>query len=190
MENFRGLNMKSGGDHVFRCDSHLPQATELEINVTATVLAFTEKAVRLAEMYVEHNKRKEITPGDIKLGMAAEFFNFLECPSLEDDVLQWKNIILNTCQCDTDSQEDVTLRCHEICPRCDKNITVDETDSESESELTYVSELGSATGSECDCEFCVNFRKGEQRLINYTPTEEIEIILKRQILLMPNSCLK
>lgn len=159
MEDFPGLNMKTG--LIEASENEIDY--ELEVNVAAIVLTFTEKAVQLAVTYVEHNKRTEITPFDIKLGMAAEFFKFLDCPTLETDVEQWKNIILESGDSDSDSYED-----------------------DSEEEIESPSE-DIILNNDCKCEFCENYRKGEEILINYEPKEEISIILKRQILNMCNS---
>lgn len=161
MEHFAGLKMKTGMIDA----SENEMDSELEVNVAATVLTFTEKAVQLAVTYIEHNKRTEITPLDIKLGMAAEFFKFLDCPTLETDVEEWKNIILENKQSYSDSCSD---------------------EFDSEEEIEPLMEEIRLNGG-CKCEFCEKFRKGEQILIDYEPKEQISIILKKQILKMCDS---
>lgn len=169
----------------------------LELNVTATVLAFTEKAVNLAATYVEHSGRRVVTPGDIRKGMAAEYFAFLDDTTLEEDVAGWRGVLekdLDCCQCETDDDEEIPENDEgdPVCPRCGK-VVVYEDESEFESELEDPQGEGESREGpepdedrpECPCKVCSAFRVAEGQLLCYTPQDHMAALLRDNILRMP-----
>ena len=178
-------------------DSLTPhEINNLELNVTATVLTFTEKAIKLASIYVEHDGRKVVTTSDIKKGMAIYYFTFLDDATLEDDVGRWKDVIMkdiDCCECETDDDEDIPENEHGdlMCPRCNKIVVYQsETTKDEADEIYDFTELIDVEGmksSNCQCSICVPFRIADVQLEAHTPTDPIATLLRDNILRMQTS---
>lgn len=124
---------------------------EMIKNVTALVATFTENALIDASRYVSHCNRKCITTMDIKLCLMAETFKFMNRDNTVS-LLKWKEIVNNE-----DEYED-------------------ESDYSSEDELEE-----EFSKSECNCDNCVYINKVENIWNNWTPTTDLEKILKNVI---------
>lgn len=167
---------------------------DLELNVTATVLTFTDKAVSLAAIYVEHDGRKVITKSDIRKGMAMEYFAFLDDVTLEDDVAQWRDMIkedIDCCECETDDDEEIPENENGelVCPRCSKVVVYeddeDEHDEDNEDdEDEFVSGQHFRPIRNCQCSVCICFRGAEAQLEAYRPTDPMATLLRDNILRM------
>ena len=117
---------------------------------------FMEKAIYAADKYVTHAGRTVITKTDIKLGLKSETFKFLKRENFIDDVKKWQEII-------AEEEEDV-----------EDLIELESIVSNS----TYVK----FTKSECTCETCKCFNGIEDKWDEWTPQNQIEIILKNAVL--------
>lgn len=162
----------------------------LELNVTAMVLAFTEKAVKRAATYVEHSGRTVVTKGDLRKGMASEYFAFLRDATLEEDVAEWRSTIqrdLDCCTCESDDDEEIPENedGELICPRCSKVVIYEDVSEISDEEPPPEESGGPGTDrTECQCDICVTFPTAEDQLLHYVPDDPMAALLREHILLM------
>ena len=143
--------MKSGVDNLESKDETLE-------NVGSMVMVFMENAIKSADIYVKHAKRKEITPEDIKRGLMLEVFFMKNRPNMVE-------------QC-----EDMKKTIQDII-REEEEIIINEEDYQDEEnkEDEVFSE------STCDCPMCGCFNTIYTRWEGFTPELPLEKILASHI---------
>jgi hypothetical protein len=140
--------MKSGFDNLESKDETLE-------NVGGVIMVFMENAMKNADIYVKHAKRKEITPEDIKRGLMLEVFFMKNRPNMLE-------------QC-----EIMKEKLKEIIREEEENGEV-YIDEEEESSEVF-------TESKCKCAMCSCFNTIYQRWENFTPQLPMEHVLVKAI---------
>lgn len=142
--------MKSGFDNLETQDETLE-------NTGSIVMVFMENAIKNADIYVKHAKRREITPEDIKRGLMLEVFLMKNRPNMLE-------------QCETMKQKL-------------KDIIRDE---EENGEQVFIDgqepiENEEFTESTCNCAMCQCFNTIYSRWEGFTPELPMEKILVKSI---------
>ena len=128
--------------------------TEEKYNIIATICHFTENALKTATHYVEHCKRNAVTKEDIKRGLIMEVFLFGKRGNeMEEIVKIKKDIEEHKNDEDTDISE-LIIDDKEIMPFANSN---------------------------CSCALCVNMNNIYDKWNNFTPSSQIETIMKKHI---------
>ena len=142
--------MKSGFDNLESKDETLE-------NIGSMVMVFMENAIKSADIYVKHAKRKEITPEDIKRGLMLEVFFMKQRPNMLEQCEEMKKKIQEIIKDEEENGEEMVI------------------DMEEEHEDEEFKE------SECKCPMCGCFNTIYQRWENFTPELPMEIILAKHI---------
>jgi hypothetical protein len=140
--------MKSGFDNLESKDETLE-------NVGGVIMVFMENAMKNADIYVKHAKRKEIAPEDIKRGLMLEVFFMKNRPNMLE-------------QC-----EIMKEKLKEIIREEEENGEV-YIDEEEESSEVF-------TESKCKCAMCSCFNTIYHRWENFTPQLPMEHVLVKAI---------
>jgi len=90
--------MKSGFDNLVQEDP-----TE---NIASIVLVFMENAIKSADIYVKHAKRKSITAEDIKRGLMLETFFIKQRPNMLEQCEEMKKVIRRIQEEDDNDEEE------------------------------------------------------------------------------------
>ena len=136
--------MKSGFDNLVQEDP-----TE---NIASIVLVFMENAIKSADIYVKHAKRKSITAEDIKRGLMLETFFIKQRPNMLEQCEEMKKIIKRIQE--EDDNDDVTIFGD------DDDFITDEEEEFKE--------------SECQCPMCNCMNTIYTRWEGFTPESSIE----------------
>jgi len=131
--------MKSGFDNLVQEDP-----TE---NIASIVLVFMENAIKSADIYVKHAKRKSITAEDIKRGLMLETFFIKQRPNMLEQCEEMKKVIRRI------QEED---------------------DSDEEEEDFITDEEEEFKESECQCPMCNCMNTIYTRWEGFTPESTIE----------------
>lgn len=140
--------MKSGFDTTVQDD------TEFKKNLTSILVCFSENALKTASKYIEHGKRKVITPEDIKRCFMFELFAFSKRPNLKENVEKIKNELYS-----------------------EEFVEGDELDDD----IELVEEEEKFSLSSCNCAMCKYINTIHEKWVNFKPNSRIEIILKKHI---------
>ena len=141
--------MKSGFDNIESKDETLE-------NTGSVIMVFMENAMKNADIYVKHAKRKEITPEDIKRGLMLEVFFMKKRPNMLE-------------QCETMKE-----KLKEIIRDEEENGESYYIDEEEESNEEFAE-------SKCKCAMCSCFNTIYQRWEGFTPELPMEHILVKAI---------
>ena len=131
--------MKSGFDNLVQEDP-----TE---NIASIVLVFMENAIKSADIYVKHAKRKSITAEDIKRGLMLETFFIKQRSNMLEQCEEMKKVIRRI------QEED---------------------DSDEEEEDFITDEEEEFKESECQCPMCNCMNTIYTRWEGFTPESTIE----------------
>ena len=142
--------MKSGFDNLESKDETLE-------NVGSMVMVFMENAIKSADIYVKHAKRKELTPEDIKRGLMLEVFFMKQRPNMLEQCEEMKKKIQEIIQEEDVNGEEEVIDCEEETP---------------EEEFSE---------SKCECPMCGCFNTIYTRWENFTPEQPLEVILAKHI---------
>jgi hypothetical protein len=141
--------MKSGFDNLESKDDTLENAGSI-------VMVFMENAIKSADIYVKHAKRKQITPEDIKRGLMLEVFFMKNRPNMMEQCDEMKKKLQEIIREEEENNEEIV-------------IDEEEPDGEPFSE------------SKCDCPMCGCFNTIYTRWDNFTPELPMEKILANHI---------
>ena len=142
--------MKSGFDNLESKDETLE-------NIGSLVMVFMENAMKSADIYVRHAKRKQITPEDIKRALMLEVFFMKQRTNMLEQCEEMKKTIQEIIKDEEENGEEMII---------------DEEDEEEEEEFTE---------SKCQCAMCNCFNTIYTRWENFTPEQPIEMILAKHI---------
>ena len=142
--------MKSGFDNLESKDETLE-------NIGSLVMVFMENAMKSADIYVRHAKRKQITPEDIKRGLMLEVFFMKQRPNMLEQCEEMKKMIQEIIKDEEENGEEVFI---------------DGEEEEEEEEFTE---------STCECPMCNCFNTIYTRWENFTPEQPMEIIMAKHI---------
>ena len=143
--------MKSGHDLLEKEDETLE-------NVGSICMVFMENAIRNAEIYIKHAKRKSITPEDIKRGFMLEVFFMKSRPNMKEQCEEMKKKILEIIKDEEENGE---------------TMFIDEEEEESEDE--------EFSESKCECPMCGCFNTIYTRWEKFTPDLPLEKVLVKCI---------
>lgn len=141
--------MKSGFDNLESKDETLE-------NVGSLIMVFMENAMKSADIYVKHAKRKQITPEDIKRALMLEVFFMKQRPNMLEQCEEMKKTIQEIIKDEEENGEEMIIGEEE----------------EEEEEFTE---------SKCQCAMCNCFNTIYTRWDNFTPEQPMEIILAKHI---------
>ena len=142
--------MKSGFNNLESKDDTLE-------NIGSLVMVFMENAMKSADIYVRHAKRKQITPEDIKRALMLEVFFMKQRTNMLEQCEEMKKTI----------QEIIK----EEEENCEEMIIGEEEEEEDEEFIE----------SKCQCAMCNCFNTIYTRWENFTPEQPMEIILSKHI---------
>ena len=142
--------MKSGFDNLESKDETLE-------NIGSLVMVFMENAMKSADIYVRHAKRKQITPEDIKRALMLEVFFMKQRPNMLEQCEEMKKTIQEIIKDEEENGEEVFI---------------DGEEEEEEEEFTE---------STCQCAMCNCFNTIYTRWENFTPEQPMEIIMAKHI---------
>lgn len=145
--------MKSGFDNLESKDETLE-------NAGSVVMVFMENAMKNADIYVRHAKRREITPEDIKRGLMLEVFFMKNRPNMLEQCETMKEKLKEIIRDEEENGESYYID--------------DEEDEEDESNEQF-------TESTCTCAMCSCFNTIYQRWEGFTPQFPMEHILVKAI---------
>ena len=94
--------MKSGFDN-------LESKDETVENVGSVIMVFMENAMKNADIYVKHAKRKEITPEDIKRGLMLEVFLMKNRPNMLEQCETMKQKLKDIIRDEEENGEEVFI---------------------------------------------------------------------------------
>ena len=151
MSNFIPTNLQTGYNNEINC----LERAEIEVNVTSSVMAFVDYAIKTASVYATHAERKNISVNDLKKALMLEVFHYFNHDDLEEKVVNWRQIILQDMQETEEEDEDYEEEEYE--------------DDEKE------------TVSTCKCELCESINSIEEKWESYHPTDDLGKILKTHI---------
>ena len=140
--------MKSGFDNLESKDETLE-------NIGSIVMVFMENAIKSADIYVKHAKRKQITPEDIKRALMLEVFFMKSRPNLME-------------QC-----EDMKEKIQEIIKEEEEGTYIIDNDEPEEDE--------EFKESECKCAMCGCFNTIYTRWEKFEPELPMEKIMVKHI---------
>lgn len=142
--------MKSGFDNLESKDDTLE-------NIGSLVMVFMENAMKSADIYVRHAKRKQITPEDIKRALMLEVFFMKQRPNMLEQCEEMKKTIQEIIKDEEENGEEMIIG---------------EEEEEEDEEFTE---------SKCQCAMCNCFNTIYTRWENFTPEQPMEIILSKHI---------
>ena len=142
--------MKSGFDNLESKDETLE-------NIGSLVMVFMENAMKSADIYVKHAKRKQITPEDIKRALMLEVFFMKQRPNMLEQCEEMKKTIQEIIKDEEENGEEMVIG---------------EEEEEDEEEFAE---------SKCQCAMCNCFNTIYTRWENFTPEQPMEIILAKHI---------
>ena len=142
--------MKSGFDNLESKDETLENAGSM-------VMVFMENAIKSADIYVKHAKRKELTPEDIKRGLMLEVFFMKQRTNMLEQCEEMKKKLQEIIQEEEENGEEMVIEIEE------------------EHEEEEFSE------SKCECPMCGCFNNIYTRWEKFTPEQPLEIILVKHI---------
>ena len=142
--------MKSGFDNLESKDETLE-------NIGSLVMVFMENAMKSADIYVRHAKRKQITPEDIKRALMLEVFFMKQRPNMLEQCEEMKKTIQEIIKKEEENGEEMIIG---------------EEEEEDEEEFSE---------SKCQCAMCNCFNTIYTRWENFTPEQPMEIILAKHI---------
>ena len=142
--------MKSGFDNLESKDDTLE-------NIGSLVMVFMENAMKSADIYVRHAKRKQITPEDIKRALMLEVFFMTQRPNMLEQCEEMKKTIQEIIKDEEENGEEMIIG---------------EEEEEEDEEFTE---------SKCQCAMCNCFNTIYTRWENFTPEQPMEIILSKHI---------
>ena len=125
-----------------------------KLNIISTICLFTENALKTATHYVEHSKRNAITKEDIKRGLIMEVFLFGRRGNEMEEILKIKKDIEEHKNVEDEDISDLIIDDKEIMP---------------------------FANSACSCALCVNMNNIYNKWNNFTPSSQIETIMKKHI---------
>ena len=123
-------------------------------NIIATICHFTENALKTATHYVEHSKRNAITKEDIKRGLIMEVFLFGKRGNEMGEIVKIKKDIEEHKNDEDTDISDLIINDNEIMP---------------------------FANSDCSCALCINMNNIYDKWNNFTPSTQIETIMKKHI---------
>ena len=133
--------------------------TDQKYNIISTICLFTDNAIKTATQYVQHCKRNAITKEDIKRGLIMEVFLFGKRGNEMEEILKIKKDIQEHKNDEDQDISDLIIDDKEIMPFANSN---------------------------CSCALCVNINNIYDRWNNFTPSSQIETIMKKHIDEMDN----
>lgn len=142
--------MKSGHDLLEKED-------EILENVGSICMVFMENAIRNAEIYIKHAKRKSITPEDIKRGFMLEVFFMKSRPNMKEQCEEMKEKILEIIKDEEENGE---------------TMFIDEGEEEINEPFSE---------SVCECPMCGCFNTIYTRWEKFTPDLPLEKVLVKCI---------
>ena len=142
--------MKSGFDNLESKDETLENAGSI-------VMVFMENAIKSADIYVKHAKRKELTPEDIKRGLMLEVFFMKNRPNMMEQCDEMKKKLQEIIREEEENGEEIII------------------DDDKEYQEEEISE------SKCECPMCGCFNTIYTRWENFTPELPMEKILAKHI---------
>ena len=141
--------MKSG----FGDDSDNISDEEMQQNMIAVVLTFTEGAIKTAGKYTVHSGRKGVTPEDLKRAMMLEMFFFKKRPGIVEQAEKIKQELF------TEEEEE----------ELDEPLAMSDEDLEEFTEST------------CECALCKCMNTVYGRWENWQPQSRMEKLFKTHI---------
>ena len=120
-------------------------------------MVFMENAMKSADIYVKHAKRKEITLEDVKRAFMLEVFFMKQRPNMLEQCEEMKKTIQEIIKDEEENGEEMIIG---------------EEEEEEEEEFTE---------SKCQCAMCNCFNTIYTRWENFTPEQPMEIILAKNI---------
>ena len=142
--------------------NNLVEEEEVVENTGSIVMVFMQNAMKSADIYVKHAKRKEITPEDIKRGLMLEVFFMKNRPNMLEKCEEMKQMIKDIIKDEEENGETYYI----------------EGDEEAEEEGKSNEEF---TESKCVCAMCNCFNTIYNRWENFTPELPMEHILVKAI---------
>ena len=142
--------MRSGFDNLETQDETLE-------NTGSIVMVFMENAIKNADIYVKHAKRREITPEDIKRGLMLEVFLMKNRPNMLEQCETMKKKLKDIIRDEEENGEQVFI------------------DGEEPVENEEFTE------STCNCAMCQCFNTIYSRWEGFTPELPMEKILVKSI---------
>ena len=118
------------------------------------IVTITENALKTATHYVEHSKRNAITKEDIKRGLIMEVFLFGKRGNEMEEIVKIKKNIEEHKNDEDDDISDLIIDDNEIMP---------------------------FANSDCSCALCINMNNIYDKWNNFTPSTQIETIMKKHI---------
>jgi hypothetical protein len=141
--------MKTGFDLAETSD-----ATSIQENIVASLVTYTECALRTAATYVSHGKRKTVTAEDIKRALILEIFLFNNRPGLLEKATEIRDQLFGE--------------------------GVDSDGAEEEEEEEDGADEPFAT-NDCECALCKAISGIYERWAAWQPANPLEEMLKRHI---------
>ena len=135
-------------------------------NVMAIVLSFMENAVNDAGVYVEHSGRRVISKKDIKMALQSETFSYMEREDMGGSLLYYKEAVHNDLE---EAYND------------DRDDNNDESETFLNSKIVSDSDMEEYSKSLCKCKVCTRLNAAVLSWPEWTPTTDIEHILKKVI---------
>lgn len=156
--------MKSGHDLLVQ-----PEASDADkIKVGALITVFAENSIKAAFQYVEHAKRNGVTTQDLKSSMKLEVFEFLKRDNIQEQV------------------EEATQEITQDFFGAEDEDTADKEDILEDEMFVSEEELDTFSKSTCSCGHCKKINIVIDNWSNWTPSNDLEIILKKHIDAMPD----
>ena len=140
--------------------NNLVEEDDIVENTGSIVMVFMQNAIKSADIYVKHAKRKEITPEDIRRGLMLEVFFMKNRPNMLEKCEEMKQMIKDIIKDEEENGEAYYL---------------EEAEEEEEKSNEEFSE------SKCVCAMCNCFNTIYTRWENFTPELPMEHILVKAI---------
>jgi NACalpha-BTF3-like transcription factor len=183
--------MKSGHDLLEKKDETLE-------NVGSIAMVFMENAIRNAEIYIKHAKRKSITPEDIKRGFMLEVFFMKSRPNMEKQCEEMKKKIKEIIKEEEDADDDEeTINLVMEQGRVSRTRAIKALDNNDNDPINAIMDLMVSgeekekeeeeevdepfTESECACPMCSCFNTIYTRWEKFTPQLPLEKVLVKCI---------
>lgn len=133
---------------------------EIEVNVTSSIMTFMSYSIQSSSIYVDHSNRTIITPEDIKKAMMVEVFMFFERADLNIRVAEWRELILNEMQDESEEEYE---------------------DEPTEEETENIIHAEKKDMIECKCNICELMNNIQDRWKYYEPSDQLGKIFKKHI---------
>lgn len=133
---------------------------EIEVNVTSSIMTFMSYSIQSSSIYVDHSNRTIITPQDIKKAMMVEVFMFFERADLNIRVAEWRELILNEMQDESEEEYE---------------------DEPTEEETENIIHAEKKDMIECKCNICELMNNIQDRWKYYEPSDQLGKIFKKHI---------